>query len=242
MSPQEGLVDDEDETNDDGRPILDFEAGHGTFIAGIVRQLCPDAIVHSAGVLSSFGDGDVYGVIRAIDRVLADVGEVDIVVMSFGTNLVGDKPGLFGSELTRVLGDALGVAAAGNQSTCRPYFPAALPDVIGVGGLAADGKAWFTNFGGWVDACAPGVDVRSTFYGTSDVPLKEPVGEPTDKQFNEFKGWAMWSGTSFTAPKVAAVIAAESSRLGISAPEAWKLLSYYQHFRYPDLGVVFNVV
>ena len=134
MSPQEGLVDDEDETNDDGRPILDFEAGHGTFIAGIVRQICPDAIVHSAGVLSSFGDGDVYGVIRAIDRVLADIGEVDIVVMSFGTNLVGDKPGLFGSELTRVLGDALGVAAAGNQSTCRPYFPAALPDVIGVGG------------------------------------------------------------------------------------------------------------
>ena len=89
--------------------------------------------MHSAGVLSSFGDGDVYGVIRAIDRVLADIGDVDIVVMSFGTNLVGDKPGLFGSELTRVLGDALGVAAAGNQSTCRPYFPAALPDVIGVG-------------------------------------------------------------------------------------------------------------
>ena len=103
-SPQAGLVDDEDETNDDGRPILDFEAGHGTFIAGIVRQICPDAVVHSAGVLSSFGDGDVYGVIRAIDRVLADIGDVDIVVMSFGTNLVGDKPGLFGSELNRVLG------------------------------------------------------------------------------------------------------------------------------------------
>ena len=79
-------------------------------------------------MLSSFGDGDVYGVIRAIDRVLADDRRpFDIVVMSFGTNLVGDKPGLFGSELTRVLGDALGVAAAGNQSpagrTSRPPFP-----------------------------------------------------------------------------------------------------------------------
>ena len=154
LSDEPGLVDDEDETNDDGRSILDFEAGHGTFIAGIIRQICPDAIVHSAGVLSSFGDGDVYGVIRAFERVLAEIGDVDIVVMSFGTNLVGDRPGLFGRELTRLLGDAIGIAAAGNQSTCRPYFPAALPDVIGVGGLAADGKAWFTNFGGWVDACA----------------------------------------------------------------------------------------
>ncbi len=45
-----------------------------------------------------------------------------------------------------------------------PYFPAALTDVIGVGGLAADGKAWFTNFGGWVDACAPAIDVISTFF------------------------------------------------------------------------------
>ena len=104
------------------------------------------------------------------------------------------------------------------------------------------GKAWFSNYGGWVDACAPGVDVRSTFYGTDAEPLKEPVGELDDGLFNEFKGWAMWSGTSFAAPKVAAVIAAEAARLGVTAPVAWKQLSYYKHYRYPDLGVVFNVV
>ena len=123
LSDEPGLVDDEDETNDDGRDILDFEAGHGTFIAGIIRQICPDAIVHSAGVLSSFGDGDVYGVIRAFERVLKSIGDVDIVVMSFGTNLVGDRPGLFGRELTRLLGDAIGIAAAGN----REHVPALLP-------------------------------------------------------------------------------------------------------------------
>ncbi len=246
MSPQEGLVDDEDETNDDGRPILDFEAGHGTFIAGIVRQICPDAIVHSAGVLSSFGDGDVYGVIRAIDRVLADIGEVDIVVMSFGTNLVGDKPGLFGSELTRVLGDALGVAAAGNQSTCRPYFPAALPDVIGVGGLAADGKAWFTNFGGWVDACAPAIDVVSTFFNDFDETLhiKDRSGAIIPTVTRRYRGWARWSGTSFAAPKVAALIAQEmylNGTPGQTARDAWDRLTSYRHYRYPDLGIVFNV-
>ena len=56
--PNVGAKDDEDETTTTAG-VLDFEAGHGTFIAGIVRQICPDAIVHSAGVLSSFGDGDV---------------------------------------------------------------------------------------------------------------------------------------------------------------------------------------
>ena len=48
--------------------------------------------------------------------------------------------------------------------SCRPYYPAAIPGVIAVGGLAADGKAWFTNFGDWVDACAPAVDIVSTFF------------------------------------------------------------------------------
>ena len=43
-------------------------------------------------------------------------------------------------------------------------------------------------------------------------------------------------------PKVAAVIADEAARLGISTPEAWKRLSHYRHFRYPDLGIVFNVL
>ena len=29
--------------------VLDFEAGHGTFIAGIIRQVCPDAQVEVVG-------------------------------------------------------------------------------------------------------------------------------------------------------------------------------------------------
>ena len=244
-----GLVDDEDEELDPPvgpiptgtRPpanpdqVLDFEAGHGTFIAGIVRQLCPDAEICSAGVLSSFGDGDVDGVTSNLKRVLAEIdGPVDIVVMSFGTNLIGDDPGFFGEELTRLLGDAVGVAAAGNQSTCRPYFPAALPNVIGVGGLAADGKAWFTNFGGWVDACAPAVDVVSTFFND----FQEVID---GQQKRHYEQWARWSGTSFSAPKVAAVIAQEMYLNQVTAKEAWKRVTSHKHLRYPDLGIVFNV-
>ena len=84
--------------------------------------------------------------------------------MSFGTFCTDDDPGLLGTWLPRLLGDAVGVAAAGNLQTCRPYFPAALPGVIGVGAVDRGGPAWFTNFGSWVDACAPAVNVVSTFF------------------------------------------------------------------------------
>ena len=86
---------------------------------------------------------------------MAAADPFDIVVMSFGAFFENDDPGLFAGELTSVLGNALAVAAAGNDMSCRPYYPAAIPGVIAVGPLAADGKAWFTNFGDWVDAwCA----------------------------------------------------------------------------------------
>ena len=144
-----GAIDDEDEFDDDKSGTLDFEAGHGTFITGIIQQLCPDAEVHIAGVLSSFGDGDVANVIGAFELAVAErPAPFDIVVMSLGGYMSDDDGALFGARSARLLGDGLGVAAAGNQSTSRPYFPAALPDVVGVGGLGQADKAWFTNFGG----------------------------------------------------------------------------------------------
>jgi hypothetical protein len=239
-------IDDEDEPDDDGTGTLDFEGGHGTFIAGVIAQLCPDAEIHTSGVLSSFGDGDVADVIAGLQAGLAATdGPIDIVVMSFGAFFADDDPGIFGTSLVQLLGDRFGVAAAGNQATCRPYFPAGLTEVKGVGAVAAGGRAWFTNWGGWVDACAPGVDVVSTFFSFSeDLALFPDLDDLTPR---EFKGWARWSGTSFSAPKVAAVLAqemylnldTEGSDL-IPAQEAWRRLTTHDHLRMPDLGVAFN--
>jgi subtilisin family serine protease len=225
-----GAIDDEDELDDDGTRTLDFEAGHGTFITGIIQQICPDAEVHIAGVLSSFGDGDVANVIAAFELANRDAGPFDIVNMSFGAYMSDDDGSLLAAGLRRLLGDGLGISAVGNQATSRPYFPAALADIVGVGGLGQDAKAWFTNFGGWVDACAPAIDVISTFFVRPDTKIDEPV-----------TGWARWSGTSFAAPKVAAVIAREMYLTGVDARTAWKRLSDYRRYRFPDLGTVFNV-
>jgi Subtilase family len=233
-NPAIEAIDDEDEPDDDRSGLLDFEAGHGTFIAGIVRQICPDAEIHPAGVLSSFGEGSVARVRSTIRRLTRVCGHFDVVVMSFGTFCANDDPGLFGARLPSLIGGAVAVAAAGNLQSCRPYFPAALPGVIGVGGLDRAGPAWFTNFGSWVDACAPAVDVVSTFF--EDVTERFP-GRP-DRHFG---GWARWSGTSFAAPKVAGAIAQEMYLSRVSAGEAWQRLSSTASLRVPDLGVVVNV-
>ena len=227
-------VDDEDESDVDHTGTLDFQAGHGTFISGIVRQICPDADLHTCGVLTSFGEGSVSGVLHALDRVTRLSGPFDVVVMSFGAYFTNDDPGLFASELTRLLGNAVGVASAGNDGSSRPHYPAALPNVIGVGGLAAGGTAWFTNFGSWVDACAPAVDVVSTFFADFTESID---GQPR----RHYDGWARWSGTSFAAPKIAALIAQEMYLYAGDAIGAWRRLTSNQQLRHGDLGAVFNV-
>lgn len=67
------------------------------------------------------------------------------------------------------------VAAAGNDGTETPSYPAAYDSVVAVCATSEDyaqgayGRAPFSNFGDWVDLCAPGTDIVSTIPGkTSD--------------------------------------------------------------------------
>jgi hypothetical protein len=231
-----GRWDDEDEPDDDHGGRLDVQAGHGTFIAGVVRQQCPDARIHTRGVLTSYGDGDDASVIAAIERAVRAPGaEIDLVVMAFGTYGTGDQPPVMTSALRKLLPDTLVVAAAGNDATSRPTFPAALPGVVAVGALDAGGRAAFSNFGPWVDACAPAVDVVSTFFTEFDdrCPTCGSVVE-------QYRGWARWSGTSFASPKVAGLIAQEMYLHRLSAGAAWDRVRARAGFRLPDLGVVIN--
>lgn len=52
--------------------------------------------------------------------------------------------------------DILLVAAAGNQNTNKPFYPAAYPGVIGVSAIDANNqRAVFSNYGEWVTISAP---------------------------------------------------------------------------------------
>ena len=97
------------------------------------------------------------------------------------------------------------MASAGNDGTSQPQYPAAFDGVIAVGAVGPDGPTPWTNYGDWVDACAPGADLNSSFFAKFDGP--EPRVNTVDP--DRFEGWATWSGTSFAAPVVVAAIARE---------------------------------
>ena len=85
--------------------------------------------------------------------------------MSLGAYTIDNEPPPLATAIADSSGEqTLLVAAARNAGSCRTYSRR-LPNVIAVGALDSGGRAWFSNFGGWVDACAPGVDVVSTFFG-----------------------------------------------------------------------------
>ncbi|MGB8861250.1 MAG: S8 family serine peptidase, partial [Ilumatobacteraceae bacterium] len=125
---------------------------------------------------------------------------------------------------------------AGNEATCRVSWPSALPGVIAVGALGWDGPASFTNYGDWVDACAPGVFVVSRFHDGID------YYDDLDPKTADFHGWAKWCGTSFAAPIVAAAIAREAALYGISTSAAAdRVVHDPRLFRIPGLGTVVNI-
>jgi len=130
------------------------------------------------------------------------------------------------------------VASAGNDGICRPSLPAALPDVISVAALGPNGPARFSNYGPWVRACAPGVDIVSRFFTKFDGnEVALPGGTDPDK----FASWARWSGTSFAGPIVVAALAREL-QLGLTTLEAVeRVIDAPGLLRIPDFGTVVNL-
>jgi len=221
----------------DNNKWLDVVAGHGTFIAGIITRLAPQAVVTVGKVLEYTGEGNDADLAWRINR-LADTGCPEILALSCSCYTDNDEaPIALRQAIERVQkGGTLVVAAAGNEATCRVSWPSALSGVIAVGALGPDGPASFTNYGDWVNACAPGVDIVSRFFDGVD------VHDDGNAATADFRGWARWSGTSFSAPIVAAAIAREVALYGITVAAAAERVVYDKRlFRIPGLGTVVNM-
>ena len=211
-----------------GKKLIKPYACHGTFVAGCVRCMAPKATVcvkRAEPIDWHVDAGMAYEdeIIRRMDEVL-DLG-ADIIVCEFDGITRFHRPMLtfnaFYDKRLRHL-NAVVVAPAGNDTTNLPTFPAAYSWVIGVGALSADGnsRADFSNYGGWVDVYALGEDLVNAFAVGDYVCFEDD--EP--HEVRRFAGIASWSGTSFSAPLMAGMIAARMSATGENAPIAAEAL------------------
>jgi hypothetical protein len=107
-----------------------------------------------------------------------------------------------------------------------------------VGAIGPFGPAPFSNYGSWVRACAPGVDVVSAFFAAFD-GLEVPGG---GRDIDQFRSWARWSGTSFAAPVVIGALVREMRRSDCTPNEAVaRAIDAPWLGRLPGLGTVVNV-
>ena len=176
-----------DWVNNDADPLDDH--GHGTHCAGIIAATINNGIgiaglaqvrVMAEKVLDSGGGGYWDWVANGIINA-TDCG-ARIISMSLGG--YGDSELVHDAVKYAYEAGVLVIAAAGNDNTNTKLYPAGYDEVIAVAATDQyDNKAWFSNWGDWIELAAPGVSIYST------VPW----------------GYESWSGTSMACPHVSGV-------------------------------------
>lgn len=183
-----GIADVASGADGDGDGIPDEMVGHGTYVAGLVALVAPDARLLPVRVLDADGVGDAWwmtkGLYYAIDR------GVEVINASLGSTYAAQSV-----EDAIDEAEALGivvVSAAGNLDRSEPREFPAMGCGLGVAAVdSTDRKADFSNFSDRLFIAAPGAA------GPDGAIVSTLPGG----------GYGTWAGTSFSAPLVAGAAA-----------------------------------
>jgi subtilisin family serine protease len=167
----------------DGGPYSAF--GHGTMTTGLVHLVAPNAKILPLKAFTSNGTGYLSNIVAALYYAVQH--HANVVNMSFDVSTPSaalSQAVSYANQSGIVL-----VAAAGNENTSAPVYPAALnANVMGIASTTDwDARSSFSNYGNtdvWI--AAPGEYVITTFPGGT---------------------YASASGTSFSSPLVAGTAA-----------------------------------
>jgi len=225
-------------------------AGHGTFIAGLIRCVAPAAEVTVRAAFPPSGTAYAakplgltfeWQMVRSLAQTLDD-DHPDVISLSAGTRAQHGRRltvihRFWERKLSRYKGVVL-VAAAGNDRRRTPFHPAADKWAVSAGALSANlrNRASFSNYGAWVDAYAPGESLVSAF-PNGQLDYHEPPRKGNVGVFTT--GLARWSGTSFATPILAGLIAARMSRTGEGGPDAARsMIDEARRTAIPGVGAV----
>ncbi|MDX1635262.1 MAG: S8 family serine peptidase [Marinobacter sp.] len=190
---------------------------HGTHVAGIASAVdntigivgvAPNSVSIPVRVLGV--DKTSGRTVGSLDDLIAGINwastqpEIHVINLSLGG--VGDSQTLEMAINNAYNNGKLVVAAAGNQGTDQPTFPAAFENVVGVGAVdAGEVRAGYSNVGVSVSLVAPGGDANrdANQDGNADLIISAWGDDSNGLRAN----YAGLQGTSMAAPHVAGVYA-----------------------------------
>ncbi|PYT34677.1 MAG: hypothetical protein DMG58_04245 [Acidobacteria bacterium] len=196
----------------DGSPYVAF--GHGTMTSGLVHLVAPKAKILPLKAFSANGTGYLANIVAALYYAVQH--GANVVNMSF--DLTSSSPSLNKAVSYANKAGVVLVAAAGNENTNAPVYPAAISgSVVGIASTTDwDARSSFSNYGSYdVWIAAPGEFVTSTYPGGT---------------------YASSSGTSFSAPLVAGTAALMlNAKSSLNQSQAASALSHAVQLT-PDLN------